>query len=118
MRAHMPRRRSPSLDCTGGVAVGCNHLTYQDACIKVARHQARPAQMSSSAIRIEIEMPGDLAKFKLPAGVQERLNTLLDKQDEGQPLTDSERREAEGLVDLADLLSLLRLRAKRVSAHP
>jgi hypothetical protein len=35
----------------------------------------------------------------------------MDKQDEEQPLTDSERREAERLVDLADLLSLLRLRA-------
>jgi hypothetical protein len=29
-----------------------------------------------------------------------------------QPLTDSERREAQGLVDLAHLLSLLRLRAE------
>jgi hypothetical protein len=42
----------------------------------------------------------------------------MDKQDEGEPLTDSDRREAEGLVDLADLLSLLRLRAERVSAGP
>ena len=70
----------------------------------------------SSAV-IEIEMPDDLARFRLPEGVQERLTTLLDKQDGGQPLTDSERREAEGLVNLADLLSLLRLRAERVSGH-
>jgi hypothetical protein len=57
----------------------------------------------SSAIRIEIEMPDDLARFRLPdGGVQERLNTLLDKLDGGEPLTDSERREAEGLVDLAN----------------
>jgi len=71
----------------------------------------------SSGIRIEIEIPADLARFCLPEGVQERLNTLLDKQEGGEPLTDSERREAEGLVDLVDLLSLLRLRAERVSAH-
>jgi hypothetical protein len=74
-------------------------------------------QFMSSAVKIEIEMPDDLARFRLPEGVQERLNTLLDKQDGGQPLTDSERREAEGLVNLADLLSLLRLRAERLSGH-
>jgi hypothetical protein len=70
----------------------------------------------SSAV-IEIEMPDDLARFRLPEGVQERLHSLLDKQDGGQPLTDSERREAEGLVNLADLLSLLRLRSERLSGH-
>jgi hypothetical protein len=65
---------------------------------------------------IEIEIPADLARFRLPDGVQERLHMLLDKQDSGQPLTDAEQREAEGLVDLADLLSLLRLRAERPSS--
>ena len=71
----------------------------------------------SSAIRIEIEMPDDLARLRLPEGVQDRLNSLLDKQDGGEPLTDSERREAEGLVNLSDLLFLLRLRAERLSGH-
>jgi hypothetical protein len=66
-----------------------------------------------SSVRIEIEIPDDLARFRLPDGVQERLHMLLDKQDSGQTLTDAERHEAEGLVDLADLLSLLRLRAER-----
>ena len=70
----------------------------------------------TSSIRFEIEIPDDLARFRLPDGIQERLHTLLDKQDGGQPLTDTERREAEGLVDLADLLSLLRLRAGRSSS--
>ncbi len=45
------------------------------------------------------------------------LQALLDKQDRGGGLTDDERQEAEGLVNLADLLSLLRLRAERVSGH-
>lgn len=76
------------------------------------------ARYMTSDIRIEIAVPDDLALFRLPDGVQERLNTLLDKQGEGQLLTDSERREAEGLVDLADLLSLLRLRAERISGVP
>jgi hypothetical protein len=70
-----------------------------------------------SAVHIEIELPDDLARFRLPEGVQQRLNTLLDKQDGGQLLTHSERHEAEGLVSLVDLLSLLRLRAARVSDH-
>jgi hypothetical protein len=69
----------------------------------------------SSPVRLEIEIPDDLARFRLPAGVQERLHVLLDKQDSGQFLTDAEQREAEGLVHLADLLSLLRLRAERSS---
>lgn len=69
-----------------------------------------------SSVRIKIEIPGDLARFRLPDGVQERLHTLLDKQDSGQRLTDAEQHEVEGLVDLADLLSLLRLRAKPPSS--
>ena len=71
----------------------------------------------SSAIQIEIEMPDDLALFQLPDGVRERLNSLLDKRDGGQPLTESERREAEGLVNLADLLSLIQLRAQQATRH-
>ena len=68
----------------------------------------------SRAIQHEVEMPGDLAKFRLPKGVAKRLQTLLDKQDEGKALTAAEKREAEGLVDLAELLSLLRARAQRL----
>lgn len=64
-------------------------------------------------VLIEIELPGDLAQFHLPKGVQQRLEDLLDRQDSGSPLTSAERQEAEGLVDLAELLSLLRLRVQR-----
>ncbi len=70
----------------------------------------------SSSFRIEIEIPAELARFRLPDGVQERLHMLLDKQDGGQPLTNAERHEAEGIVDLADLLFLLRLRVERPSS--
>jgi hypothetical protein len=69
-----------------------------------------------SQVLIEIEMPGDFPAFRLPEGVHQRLQQLLDRQDAGQSLTSAERREAEGLVDLADLLSLLRLRAERLSS--
>ena len=58
-----------------------------------------------------IELPAELARFSLPDAVQERLQTLLDRQDAGESLSNDERREAEGLVELAEFLSLLRLRA-------
>lgn len=53
------------------------------------------------------------AHFELPAGVESRLHWLLDRQDSGIPLTDAEREEAEGLVEIVEFLSLLRLRATR-----
>ncbi len=64
-------------------------------------------------VLIQLEMPTDLVKFRLPKGVDERLQDLLDRQDQGKELTTAERLEAEGLVKLAELLSLLRLRAER-----
>jgi hypothetical protein len=63
-------------------------------------------------------VPHELALFRLPDGVQERLTSLLRKQNEGQPPTDPERREAEGVVDLADVVALLRLRAERIGGSP
>ena len=68
----------------------------------------------SQHVLVELEMPTDLEKFRLPKGVDERLQELLDRQDRGEGLTPTERTEAEGLVDLAELLSLLRLRTQRV----
>lgn len=65
-------------------------------------------------ILVALEMPTDLDAFTLPPGVNERLQKLLDRQDQGQPLTAAERSEAEGLVNLAELLSLLRLRTQRI----
>ena len=50
-------------------------------------------------------------RIRLPAAVNERLQTLLTRQDQGETLTAAERKEAEGLVELAELLSLLRLQS-------
>ena len=69
--------------------------------------------MPQNAI-IEIEMPPSIRKFKLSKGVNNRLQELLDRQDSGKALTVAEKSEAEGLVDLAEMLSLLNLRSKRV----
>ena len=70
----------------------------------------------SQAVDIRLELPDNLPRFHLPEGVQHRLELLLDQQDRGEPLSADERREAEGLVDLADLLAVLRLRAQRASS--
>jgi len=67
----------------------------------------------SQPVVVEIELPEDLGRFRLPRGVDERLQLLLDRQDRGEDLTAEERREAEGLVELSEALSLLRLRAQR-----
>ena len=67
----------------------------------------------SQQVLLTLELPEDLERFQLPRGVNERLHGLLDRQDRGEELTHDEQQEAEGLVDLAELLSLLKLRAQR-----
>jgi hypothetical protein len=67
------------------------------------------------SLLIEVELPGDLARFKLPEALDAWLHELLDRQDSGQPLSERERQEAEGLVNLAEFLTLLRLRAERAA---
>jgi hypothetical protein len=67
-------------------------------------------------IQFQIQAPGDLGKLRLPSGVQRRLNHLLDLQDSGKRLTLVERKEAEGLVELVEMLSLLKLRSSNCHA--
>jgi hypothetical protein len=61
-----------------------------------------------------IEIPIELTHFQLPKAVHNRLQLLLDRQDSGEILTLEEKHEAEGLVELAEFLSLLHLRSQRV----
>jgi hypothetical protein len=68
------------------------------------------------SLTIGFDLPADLDRFRLPAAVASRLQSLLDRQDAGSPLTADERAEAEGLADLADLLTLLRLQAERATS--
>lgn len=70
----------------------------------------------SKAVVFEIEVPDSLEQLRLPRAVDERLTALLDRQDDSGVLTAEERREAEGLTELAELLSLLRLRAQRLGS--
>ena len=66
-------------------------------------------------LTLDVDLPDDLKRFRLPEAVAARLQSLLDQQDAGRPLTLQERDEAEGLVDLAEFLALLRLRAERLT---
>lgn len=74
------------------------------------------AKASTSRIDIEFDLPQDIARFMLPEGVDRRLQALLDKQDRGEALSDDERAEAEGLVELSEILTLLRLRSQRLAS--
>ncbi len=70
-----------------------------------------------------VEIPIGLAQFQLPPAVHDRLQLLLEsakptlreQQDAGTQLSENERQEAEGLVELAEFLSLLRLRSRQVT---
>lgn len=68
-----------------------------------------------SQVLLELDLPGDWRKFRLPSALGERLQDLLDRQDQEGRLARAERREAEALTQLADMLSLMKLRAERAS---
>lgn len=73
---------------------------------------------TNAKVDFELEVPADLARLHLPEGLDRRLQALLDKQDGGTALSSDEQAEAEGLVDLADLLTLLRLRSSKSQPAP
>ena len=66
---------------------------------------------------LQLTIESELAQFDLPPAVQSRLQELLDRQDQGQELSENECQEAEGLVKLAEFLSLLCLRSERSSKN-
>ena len=68
------------------------------------------------AVHINLDVPAEYSAFRLPRALHRRLQFLLDAQDNGNSLTTDEREEAEGLVDLSELLTVLRMRAERVGA--
>ena len=57
-------------------------------------------------VTVEIEMPDGWEDFRLPKRLHRRLQDLLDRQ---------EREEAQGLVDMAEWILLLRLQARLLS---
>lgn len=63
-------------------------------------------------LNVELNLPADWRKFKMPPALERRLQSLLDKQDSAGKLPPAEREEAEALVELSEMLSLLKIRAR------
>lgn len=68
-------------------------------------------------VTLTLNLPSHCSGFRLPAVVQQRLETLLDRQDQDRGLNCKEVEEAAGLVDLAELLALINLQAARYQRH-
>jgi hypothetical protein len=64
------------------------------------------------SVLVELELPEDWDRFRLPPALHQRLQELLDRQDRDGRLSPRERREATALTELVDMLSLMRLRAE------
>lgn len=54
-----------------------------------------------------------VAEFRIPAPVQERIEILAERANEGS-LSDEERSEYEATVNAVDLISILKLKAQRL----
>ncbi|MFV1967694.1 MAG: hypothetical protein ACC628_19870 [Pirellulaceae bacterium] len=65
-----------------------------------------------STVTVELDLPDDWQTFKLPSALDDRLQGLLDCQDEQGTLDPRDRREAEALTQLVDMLALMKLRAE------
>jgi hypothetical protein len=61
-------------------------------------------------VQILLQVAENLANLAFPEALDRRLHALLDKQDGGERLTDDEQVESEALVELSELLTLIRLR--------
>ena len=70
-----------------------------------------------SQVLVQLDLPRDWRKFRLPVALDARLQELLDRQDHDGKLTRAERREALALTELAEMLTLMKLRADRTSRH-
>ncbi len=67
-----------------------------------------------SQVSIQLDLPKDWRQFRLPKALAARLQDLLDRQDSSGSLPRNERREAEALVELSEMLSLMKLRRRAV----
>ena len=69
----------------------------------------------AQSVLVKLQLPKDWHRFRMPPALKDRLQELLDQQDLTGKLSSKERKEAVGLAQLADLLTLLRLRAELAS---
>lgn len=62
-------------------------------------------------VQLTLDLPGDWKSFRLPKALDDRLQELLDRQNDAGKLSLREKREAKALVELVDMLSLMKARA-------
>jgi hypothetical protein len=67
------------------------------------------------SVLVELQLPKDWDQFRLPPALHERLQDLLDRQDIEGRLSRKDRREAQALTELVDMLSVMKLRAERAA---
>jgi hypothetical protein len=72
----------------------------------------------SQIVQLTVPMPTNLAKLRFPKALDDRLHFLLDEQGRKGRLTAAQRKEAEGLAQMADTLSILKLGAQVKSRKP
>ena len=70
------------------------------------------------SVLVELDLPKDWRTFRLPPALNDRLQELLDRQDQHGKLSPRERREALALTELVDLLSLMQLRSRLAASRP
>jgi len=66
----------------------------------------------SQTVQLTVPMPANLARLRFPKALDNRLHFLLDEQGRKGRLTAGERKEAEGLAQMASMLSILKLGAQ------
>jgi hypothetical protein len=66
----------------------------------------------SETVQLTLPMPKHLAQLHFPKSLDERLHHLIDQQNRKGVLSPAERDEAEGLAEMASLLTMLRLGAE------
>lgn len=72
----------------------------------------------SQTVHLTVPMPPKLAKLRFPKALDERLHFLLDEQGRKGKLKPSEKKEAEALAQMANMLSILKLGAQVETLRP
>jgi hypothetical protein len=70
-----------------------------------------------SQVLVELDLPRDWQRFRMPPALNARLQELLNHQDETGKLTKAERHEAQALTELAEMLTLMKLKSERAARN-
>ena len=75
-------------------------------------------EVMNQPVQLTVPMPANLAKLRFPKALDDRLHYLLDEQGRRGKLTAAEKKEAEGLTELATMLSILKTGAQVRARKP